>query len=68
LLLGKSEGIAIGKSEGIAIGKSEGIAIGKNEGENKKQLEIAKKMKSKNMPIEQISEFTGLSKKEIEKL
>jgi predicted transposase/invertase (TIGR01784 family) len=48
--------LLLGKSEGIAIGKSEGFA------------EIAKKMKAKNMPIEQISEFTGLSKEEIERL
>ena len=34
----------------------------------KKQLEIAKKMKSKNIPIDEIIELTELSKDEIEKL
>jgi len=31
-------------------------------------LEIAKKMKSKNMPIEEIIELTGLTKEQIENL
>ena len=32
------------------------------------KIEVAKKMKSKNMPIDEIAELTGLSKEEIEKL
>jgi predicted transposase/invertase (TIGR01784 family) len=39
-----------------------------NYGKREKQLEIAKKMKAKNKPIEEIMEFTELSKEEIEKL
>ena len=38
------------------------------EGEQKKALEIATKMKDKDMDIEDIAELTGLSKEEIEKL
>ena len=34
----------------------------------KKMQEMAKKMKSKKLPIELIVEITGLSKEEIEKL
>ena len=32
------------------------------------RLEIAKKMKSKNIPIEEIIELTGLTKEEMENL
>ena len=40
---------------------------GRKEGK-KEKLAIAKKMKDKNMPIEEISEITGLSIEEIEKI
>ena len=42
--------------------------VAREEGEKKKQIEIAKKMKLKDKPIEEIIELTGLSKQEIEKL
>lgn len=57
---GFADGLAMGKAEG----KAEGIASGKKE----KQIEIAKKMKEKNIPNIQIEELTGLSKEEIEKI
>ena len=38
------------------------------QGEKKKQIEIAKKLLSIKMPLEQIVEITGLTKEEIEKL
>ncbi len=44
--------------------KAEGIA----EGEKNKSLEIAKKMLSKNKPIEEIVEFTGLSAEDIREI
>lgn len=47
-----------------AKGKEEG----ETNGENKKSLEIAKKMKDAGEPIEKIIDFTGLTKEEIEKL
>ena len=40
----------------------------KYKGREEKAKEIAKKMKAKNMPIEEIAELTGLSKEEIEKV
>ena len=49
-----------GREEGREEGKTEGITIEK--------LEIAKKMKARNMPIEEIMELTELSKEEIEKI
>lgn len=38
------------------------------EREKKGKMEVAKKMKAKNMPIDEIIELTGLTKEEIEKL
>lgn len=40
----------------------------KAEGEKQKSFEIARNMKSANLPIESIMQFTSLSKEEIEKL
>lgn len=48
--------------------EKKGFTEGLADGEKKKQIEIAKKMKSKNIPIDEISELTGLSKEEIKKL
>lgn len=41
---------------------------GYNKGEKKARIEIAKKMKEKNIPIEDIIDITELSKEEIEKI
>ena len=57
-----------GKQEGIKEGLKEGIKLGRKDGEQKKQEEIAKNMKKKNMKVELISEITGLTKKQIENL
>ena len=43
-------------------------AEGLSEGKKEMTLKIAKKMKAKNMPIEEIMELTGLSKEEIEEI
>ena len=48
--------------------KTENYDRGEKDGEIKKAIEIAKKMKAKNTPIEHIIEFTGLSAKEIKQL
>ena len=45
-----------------------GMERGIEQGENKKQIEIAKKMLNKNMKIEDICEITGLTEEEIIKL
>lgn len=49
---------------GMNYAKRQGLEEGKKES----QLEVAKKMKSKNMNIDTIIELTGLSKEEIEQL
>ena len=45
-----------------------GFDKGLAQGAKSKQIEIAKKMKAKNMKIDEIAEITGLTKEEIEKL
>lgn len=42
--------------------------VSKQEGKAEEKRQIAKKMKTKNMSIEEIAEITGLTKEEIEKL
>jgi predicted transposase/invertase (TIGR01784 family) len=56
------------KQKAFEDGIEQGIEQGKQAGEKQKQLEIAKNMKIKNKLIEEIMEFTGLTKEEIEKL
>lgn len=59
---------AKGTEEGLRQGKEEGLKQGKEEGKKQKQNEIAKRMLSKGINIEEIIELTKLSKEEIEKL
>ena len=49
-------------------GRVEGREEGREEGRVEEKIKNAQKMKSKGYPIEDISEITGLSKDEIEKL
>ena len=49
-------------------GLEEGLAEGIEKGEHKANIENAKKMKAMEFPIETISQITGLSPEEIEKL
>lgn len=51
-----------------AAGLDKGEIRGREEGKKEKQLEVAKKMKAKNMDINTIIEITELTKEEIEKL
>ena len=48
--------------------KKEGMESGLQQGAQNEKIEIAKKMKQKEIPIEEIIEITGLTKEEIEKL
>ena len=56
------------KAEVHAKAKTEGRVEGRAEGRKENSIEIAKKMKSENEPIEKIINYTGLTKEEIEKL
>ena len=53
---------------GINNGKAEGEKLGRKQGRVETIKEIAKKLLKQNMNIESISEITGLSVEEIEKL
>ena len=48
--------------------REEGIKQGEKQGIKKEKHQIAKKLLTKKMSIEEIQEITGLTKKEIEKL
>ena len=74
-LLGEKRGIAIGEKRGeergIAIGEERGekrgIAIGEERGEKRGKLETARAM-LKELPIDQVVRFTGLSREELQSL
>ena len=74
-LLGEKRGIAIGEERGIAIGKElgekRGIAIGEKRGiaigEKRGKLETARAM-LKELPVDQVARFTGLSREELQSL
>ena len=57
-----------GLERGLEQGIEQGLKRGIEQGGKNKQLEIAKKMKAKNIPTDEIIEITGLTKEEIEKL
>ena len=61
---GKALGIALGITEGITKGIAEGITKGKAEG----KVEIAIKLLKKKYSINDITELTGLSSEEIQKI
>ena len=65
---GRAEGEAKGRAEGEAKGRAEGMAEGIAEGAKKEKLENARRMKELNIDIHTISQVTGLSTGEIEKL
>lgn len=52
----------------LASARAKGTKDGLELGKKQEKFETAKKMKSKNMPIKDIIEFTGLTQKEIENL
>lgn len=57
-----------GYEEGVADGMNTGYNNGIKQGTKQTNLDIAKKLKNKNMDINLISEVTGLTKEEIEKI
>lgn len=54
--------------EGLREGRERGMKEGLEEGKKQEKIEIAKNMLKKSMQIKDISEITGLTKQEIEKL
>ena len=58
----------IGMREGMEKGMKQGMKQGREEGKKQEKIEIAKKLKEKNMDIEEIVEITGLTLEEINKI
>lgn len=56
------------KFEGLMEGRMEGREEGRIEGEKKKQLEIARTMKTDGISTDVIAKYTGVSPTEIEAL
>jgi predicted transposase/invertase (TIGR01784 family) len=57
-----------GEARGEARGIAQGIAQGEVQGETRKSVEIARNLKKRGRPVDQIAEDTGLSAEEIAKL
>jgi predicted transposase/invertase (TIGR01784 family) len=64
----QKEAQRIGEELGRKAGLKEGEKKGKMECRKEEKIEMAKKMKEKGTDVEFISEITGLSKEEIERL
>ena len=60
---GEKRGIAIGEKRGEERGEKRGITIGEKRG----KLETARAM-LKELPIDQVARFTGLSREELQSL
>ena len=65
---GYKEGLAAAKEEIKAANKAEGLAEEIEKGKAKERADIAKKMKIKGFDLNLISDITGLSIDEINKL
>ena len=65
---GLKQGIEQGRSEGFAEGEKIGEERGEASGRAAEKVEMARAMKNKDYSVEEISELTGLSAEEIEKL
>ena len=61
-------GWALGHEQGLAKGLAEGRTEGHAEGRAEAVVEMAQKMLAAELPVEQISQLTGLSAEEIEAL
>ena len=65
---GRAEGREEGRAEGHAEGRVEGRVEGINEGRLEEKRETASNMKTLNIPLDVISQVTGLSIEEIKAL
>jgi len=65
---GLEQGMEQGMERGLEQGLKQGLEQGRAEGERQKSLEIARRMKSKGVPSEDIADMTGLTATEIDLL
>ena len=60
----EARGIQLGEARGIKLGEARGIKLGRNEG----IAATARRMLVRGVPLEQVVDFTGLSRGEVEAL
>ena len=65
---GRTRGLAEGMEQGMKRGMEKGIAQGMERGRSEERMELARKLKQKKMPMDEIMELTGLAPEDIEKL
>ena len=65
---GMEMGLQQGLQQGLQKGLQKGLQQGLQQGKEQTIRELAKKMKAKNMPVEEIMEFTGLTEEEVNAL
>ena len=65
---GLAKGLAKGREEGLAKGREEGLAKGREEGSKQKAYEIALNLLSLGVPVETITQASGLTRQEIKTL
>ena len=56
------------RMDALAEGRAEGRTEGRAEGENKRAVEIARKMIRHDRPLAEVAEITGLTLEEVEPL
>ena len=64
----REKAVEEGRAEGLAKGHAEGLAEGREEGELTKAREMARALKSMDVPVEKIAAASGLTKAEVEAL
>ena len=63
--IGRELGLQLGLEKGLEQGMKEGLEKGMKEGHSEAQFEIARKMLEAGIPVEQIAQFTNLTKEEL---
>ena len=64
----KLEGLQEGREEGLQEGREKGLQEGRLEGRQEEKRAIARNMKALNLPVETITQISGLTREEIEQL
>ena len=65
---GMEEGLAQGRAEGMVQGRAEGMAQGRAEGKAEEKKSIALSLLAQGIPLEVVSQATGLGIDEIKQL
>jgi predicted transposase/invertase (TIGR01784 family) len=68
LLEGKAKGLAEGEAKGLAKGEAKGLAKGEAKGEAKASNQIALNMLRSNIALDLVTQFTGLTLKQVQRL